>query len=112
MIIGPPPLGSRAAQAPQPVQSHLERDDRPGDHADRKADSEDPPPEPEHLQIDRCPGAPVHDVDDAQEYRQPDGDRRERHVEHDGDGELPPGQVEQTHYCSFESIELILASGW
>jgi hypothetical protein len=71
-----------------------------GDHADREADGEDAPPEPEHLQVDRPAGAPVQAVDDRQEDRESDGDRREGHVEHDGDGELPSRQVEKTHHSS------------
>jgi hypothetical protein len=82
-----------------PVEPHLEGDHDAGDHADREPDREDPPPEPEHLPIDGIPCPPVHSVQGTQQDRQPDGDGRERHVEHHRDGELPSREIKQTQRC-------------
>jgi hypothetical protein len=60
-----------------------------------ETDREDLLPEPEDLQVHRVASAQVQPVDERQEDRQADGDRRERHMEDDGEGELPSGQFKQ-----------------
>ncbi|SII77821.1 Uncharacterised protein [Mycobacteroides abscessus subsp. abscessus] len=80
-----------------PVESELEGEHGTGDDAEGEADPEDPPPESEHLQVDRTPGLPVQPVDDGEEHREPHRHRREHDVEDRGERELQPGEVFEGH---------------
>jgi hypothetical protein len=72
-----------------PVEAEFEGQHDAGHDPEREADGEDLAPEPEHLQVQRIVGLAVSAVQDGQENRQADRQRREGHVERRRGGELP-----------------------